>query len=106
MIRELAAQAARKISEKQKIGHLGCVLPTGEPYIVPVNFLCQDEQIYFHSLTEKKLNALCENGKIRLQVEKIESPFRWQSVMVTGEFEEMKKTNVKIKVMQEAKKKL
>ncbi len=105
MINELDEKTARKLLSEQKFGHLGCVTETGEPYVVPVNYLYYDGEIYIHSLPGKKLDALRENAKICLQVEKIEDCCQWQSVIVTGEFEEVKKTNVKIKIMQEFSKK-
>ena len=79
--------------EEQRFGHLGCVLETGEPYVVPVNYLLEDDGIYIHTLPGQKLDALRANGKVCLQVEKIEDSFRWQSVIVFGEFEEIKRTN-------------
>lgn len=101
MIKELDEKTARKLLNQQKFGHLGCILEDGEPYVVPVNYLYRDEEIYIHSLPGKKLDALRENGKICLQVEKITDGCRWQSVIVSGEFQEIKKVNEKIKFMQE-----
>ena len=101
MIKELDEKAVRKLLKEQKFGHLGCTIAGGEPYIVPVNYLFQDGKIYIHSLPGKKLDALRENGKTCFQVEKIEDCFRWQSVIAFGEFQEVKRTNEKIKIMQE-----
>lgn len=105
MIKELDEKTARKLLNEQKFGHLGCVLEDGEPYVVPVNYLYRDEEIYIHSLPGKKLDALRENGKICLQVEKIADGCRWRSVIVSGEFQEIKRVNEKIKIMQEFSKK-
>ena len=101
MIKELDDKKARKLLNERRFGHLGCTLKTGEPYVVPVNYLYLDETIYIHSLPGQKLDALRENPKICLQVEKIEDTLKWQSVIVFGEFQEVKRTNEKIKVMQE-----
>jgi uncharacterized protein len=105
MIKELDEIAARKFLHEQRVGHLGCILPTGEPYVVPVNYLSENGEIYVHSLPGKKLDALRENGKVCLQVEKIEDSCRWQSVIASGEFSEVKRANKKIKVMQRFAKK-
>ncbi len=101
MIKELDDKKARKLLKEQKFGHLGCVLESGEPCVVPVNYLYQDETIYIHSLPGQKLDALRANRKICLQVEKIEDTLKWQSVIVFGEFQEVKKTNEIIEVMRE-----
>jgi len=37
MIKNLDEKAVRKVLKEQRIGHLGCVLENGEPYVVPVN---------------------------------------------------------------------
>jgi nitroimidazol reductase NimA-like FMN-containing flavoprotein (pyridoxamine 5'-phosphate oxidase superfamily) len=105
MIKTLEIEAMKQLLLEQKFGHLGCTLPGGEPYVVPVNYLYLDETIYLHSLPGKKLDAMRENNKICLQVEKIEDSCRWRSVIVSGEFEEIKRTNEKISVMQEFSKK-
>ena len=40
MIKNLDEKAARKLLlREQKLGHLGCVLESGEPYVVPANYL-------------------------------------------------------------------
>ena len=72
MIKNLDKNEAQKLLKEQKFGHLGCVLESGEPYVVPVNYLFKDDEIYIHCLPGQKLDALRANGKVCLQVEKIE----------------------------------
>ncbi len=101
MIKNSDDKAARKFLGEQKFGHLGCVLESGEPYIVPVNYLYKDDEIYIHCLPGQKLDALRANGKICLQVEKIGESCRWQSVIAFGEFQEIKRMNKKIEILKE-----
>ena len=101
MIENSDEKAARKFLEEQKFGHLGCVLESGEPYIVPVNYLYKDDEIYIHCLPGQKLDALRANGKICLQVEKTDDSRRWQSVIAFGEFQEIKRTNKKFEILKE-----
>lgn len=101
MITELGAKAIEKLLSEQTIAHLGCVLESGEPYIVPVNYIYKDKQIYIHCLPGQKLDALRANGKACVQIEKIEKGCRWQSVIAFGEFQEIKKTNEKIEILRE-----
>lgn len=102
MIKNLDEKAARKVLKEQRIGHLGCVLENGEPYVVPVNYLFKGEDgIYIHSLPGQKLAALRANGKICLQVEKIEKTCRWQSAIAFGEFQEVKRMNKTIEILKE-----
>lgn len=101
MIKNLDENEARKFLAEQKFGHLGCVLETGEPFVVPVNYLYEDDGIYVHSLPGQKLDALRLNPKVCLQVERVETGLRWQSVIASGEFQEVKKTNEKFRILQE-----
>ena len=101
MIKNLDEKAARKLLKEQKLGHLGCVLESGEPYVVPVNYLFRDDEIYIHCLPGQKLDALRANGKVCLQVEKIGKSCRWQSAIAFGEFQEVKRTNKKIEILKE-----
>ncbi len=101
MIKNLDEKATRKLLKEQKLGHLGCVLDTGEPYVIPVNYLFKDDGIYVHVLPGQKLDAMRANGKICLQVDKIEDSCRWQSAIAFGEFHEVKKMNEKIQILKE-----
>ena len=101
MIKNLDEKETRKILKEQKFGHLGCVLDSGEPYVVPVNYLFKDGEIYIHCLPGQKLDALRANGKVCLQVEKIGKSFQWQSAIAFGEFQEVKRTNQKIEILKE-----
>ena len=99
MIENLNENEAREFLHEQKFGHLGCVLESGEPYVIPVNYLFKDDGIYIHVLPGQKLDALRANGKVCLQAEKIEKSCRWQSAIAFGEFKEVKKTSEKIEIL-------
>jgi nitroimidazol reductase NimA-like FMN-containing flavoprotein (pyridoxamine 5'-phosphate oxidase superfamily) len=101
MIKELSRKAAEELLREQKIAHLGCVLPNGEPYVVPVNYLYMDKHIYIHTLPGRKLDALRKDSQICVQVERIKGSCRWESVIAFGECYEVKKINDKIKILQE-----
>ena len=101
MIKNLNENEARELLYDRKFGHLGCVLGSGEPYVVPVNYLFKDDEIYIHCLPGQKLDALRANGKVCLQVEKIGKSCRWKSAIAFGEFQEVKRTNKKIEILKE-----
>ncbi len=101
MIKNLDEKAARKFLKEQKFGHLGCVLESGEPYVIPVNYLFKDDGIYVHVLPGQKLDAMRVNHKICLQVDKIKDSCRWQSAIAFGEFQEVKRMNEKIEILKE-----
>ena len=49
MIAQLGAKEAREVLSRQRLGRLGCCLDN-EPYVVPVNYLFEDDCIYIHAL--------------------------------------------------------
>ena|SRR5215467_11730265 len=89
MARPLTDFEARELIGNGEIGHLGCVV-NGEPYVVPINYIFEDNSIYSHSLPGLKIDALRAQHRACLQVEKIESNFNWRSALVYGHFEEIR----------------
>jgi nitroimidazol reductase NimA-like FMN-containing flavoprotein (pyridoxamine 5'-phosphate oxidase superfamily) len=70
------------------LGRLGCIA-AGWPYVVPVNYCFDGEDIYIHTLPGKKLDALRSNPRVCLQVDEIKDPYNWRSVIAYGTFEEV-----------------
>jgi len=69
-------------------GRLGCI-SADSPYVVPVNYFFDGEDIYIHSLPGKKIDALRSNPRTCLQVDDIKNPYTWRSVIAYGTFEEI-----------------
>ena len=87
-IGELRDTDAREILSEGSLGRLGCIA-SGWPYVVPVNYFFDGEDIYIHSLPSKKLDALRANPRVCLQVDEIKDSFNWRSVIAYGTFEEV-----------------
>jgi len=68
------------------LGRLGCIAADW-PYVVPVNYYFDGENIYIHTLPGKKLDALRANPRVCLQVDEIKDPYNWRSVIAYGTFE-------------------
>src|SRR5215813_6338930 len=79
---------ARAILRERNLGRLGCIA-AGWPYVVPVNYYFDGEDIYVHTLPGKKLDALRANPRVCLQVDEIKNSFHWRSVIAYGTFEEV-----------------
>lgn len=89
MIIDLSQEEALKLLGEQKTARLGCILGSGEPYVVPVNYFFKDDSFYVHSLFGLKIEALRDNPKACLQVDDIRDIYSWRSVVAFGEFEEI-----------------
>jgi nitroimidazol reductase NimA-like FMN-containing flavoprotein (pyridoxamine 5'-phosphate oxidase superfamily) len=89
MLGELNKREIIDLLESQFLGRLGCHLD-GETYIVPVNYVYQNNAVYAHSGDGKKIEMLRANPNVCFQVDQIDSMFKWKSVIVRGTFEELK----------------
>ena len=89
MTRFLTETEALELISGSTVGHLGCVVQD-QPYVVPINYIFEDGAIYSHSLPGMKIDAMRAKSRVCLQVEKVESEFEWRSVMVFGNFEEIR----------------
>ena len=106
MIVEIAKQEAESLIATKNFGHLGCVLETGEPYVVPVNYLFKDNYFYVHSAPGLKIDSLRANKKACMQIDEIAHSFEWRSAIAIGEFEEIKDETEKQEIIQELASKL
>jgi uncharacterized protein len=88
MIAQLGTKESREILADQRLGRLGCCLDN-ETYVVPVNYLFEDDCIYIHSLPGRKIQMLRANPRACLQVDDIVDDYNWRSVLVTGWYEEV-----------------
>jgi nitroimidazol reductase NimA-like FMN-containing flavoprotein (pyridoxamine 5'-phosphate oxidase superfamily) len=88
-MKKLLDDESRALLNASRIGRLGCI-DGGEPYIVPINYLFEDESIYSHSMPGQKIEALRAHPRACFQVDEIENDFRWRSVIAFGQFEEIR----------------
>lgn len=88
MIRPLTQDETRLLLMEGSIGRLGCI-DNGAPYVVPVNYVFHDGNIYVHSLVGRKIRALRENPRACLQVDEVKDPYHWRSALAFGLYEEV-----------------
>jgi uncharacterized protein len=68
-VRWMSAAEAHKFLAAGMEGRLGTSSPGGQPYITPVNYVCHDGKIYFHSSkTGRKLDHIVENPLVCFEV--------------------------------------
>jgi nitroimidazol reductase NimA-like FMN-containing flavoprotein (pyridoxamine 5'-phosphate oxidase superfamily) len=89
MTRVLSEREAWDIINAGKLGRLGCV-NDDEPYVVPINYVAIDGQIYSHSLLGRKIQTMRDHTRVCLQVDRIRDDFHWQSAIAFGNYEEIK----------------
>ncbi len=67
-------------------GHLGFI-HEGKPYVMPMHFYLEDEVIFLFTTIGMKTHDIDANPEICLQVEDINNPTHWRSVIVNGRAE-------------------
>jgi nitroimidazol reductase NimA-like FMN-containing flavoprotein (pyridoxamine 5'-phosphate oxidase superfamily) len=88
MITQLHPEESHAVLGHGKLGRLGCIAD-GEPYVIPVHYLFEGDSIYIHSLPGRKILALRAHPRACLQVDEIKDAFHWQSVIASGNYEEV-----------------
>ncbi|XHX78335.1 MAG: pyridoxamine 5'-phosphate oxidase family protein [Stenomitos frigidus ULC029] len=69
-------------------GHLGFI-HEGKPYVMPMHYYLEGSDIYLFTTKGMKTHDLNANSAVCLQVEKIDDPLHWRSVIVTGQAEQL-----------------
>lgn len=88
MIELLGKEDARALLSAHNFGRLGCC-QAGAPYVVPINYLYNGEDIYMHGMPGQKIQAMRANPQICLQVDEVKDDYNWRSVIAFGEYEEV-----------------
>jgi uncharacterized protein len=89
MLGTLQSTQIEEVLRNQLIGRIGCNAD-GETYVVPISYAYDGSYIYCHTHEGKKTTIMKKNPKICFQVEDMKNMANWKSVIVQGEFEELK----------------
>ncbi|MEG4574628.1 pyridoxamine 5'-phosphate oxidase family protein [Microcoleus sp. N3A4] len=82
-IDEMGQKEIHELLHKVGYGHLGCI-HEGKPYVMPMNYYLEEEDIYLFTTIGMKTHDLDANPEICLQVEEKRDPRPWRSAIVNG----------------------
>jgi uncharacterized protein len=99
MLRELNDAQIEGLLKSQLIGRIGCH-SDGVTYVVPVNYIYDEGNIYCNSAKGMKIDFMRKNPEVCFEVDDIKEITNWQSVIVWGKFEEITAMDEMEKVMQ------
>lgn len=88
MLGELDDKEIEDLLKRQVTGRIACT-EDHIPYIVPVNYAYDGNQIISHSTGGKKIDIMRKNPRVCFQVDEINNIFNWKSVIALGRFEEI-----------------
>ncbi|HMU09793.1 MAG TPA: pyridoxamine 5'-phosphate oxidase family protein [Ferruginibacter sp.] len=89
MLGELNDMEINNVLSSQVLGRLACT-DGKQPYIVPLTYTYDGEYIYGQINEGMKLDLLRKNPKICFEVDMMTDMRNWRSVLVFGEFQELK----------------
>ncbi|MGK2863725.1 MAG: pyridoxamine 5'-phosphate oxidase family protein [Chitinophagaceae bacterium] len=89
MLGQLNDDKMKSILTSQAVGRLACT-DGKQPYIVPVTYTYDGKYIYGQTNEGTKLKMLRMNPKVCFEVDMMTDMRNWQSVIVYGEFEELR----------------
>jgi len=90
IIKEMTQQEIRELLERATIGRLACA-KDGQPYIVPLTFAYHAVFLYSFTTAGLKVDYMRANPRVCVEFDEISATNNWQSVIVTGLFEELTK---------------
>ena len=94
MLGELNDLQIKNILSSQVIGRIACSA-NNKPYIVPITYVFDDDCLYCQTNEGTKLNILRNNPNVCFEVDVMFDMRNWQSVVITGKFEELKNGSAK-----------
>ncbi len=88
MIGELSVAEIEQVLRTALIGRLG-IYAEGRVFIVPVAYGYDGTYVYLHSHEGLKVRLMRTHPEVCFEVEEIDSPAHWRSVVAHGTFEEL-----------------
>lgn len=84
----MSPQEIDQFLSRHRYGRLGFTLD-GEVYITPINYAYADGVLYGHAPEGTKVRGMRQNPTVAFEVDEIEDPAHWRSVLLHGRFVEL-----------------
>lgn len=90
-VQEITLEECRKALRGAGVGRLACAREN-QPYIVPVHFAVDRDDVYSFSMPGQKIEWMRNNPRVCLEIDSVKSPSDWTSIVVLGRYEELPDT--------------
>jgi nitroimidazol reductase NimA-like FMN-containing flavoprotein (pyridoxamine 5'-phosphate oxidase superfamily) len=87
-VHELSRADCDAVLSRATIVRLGCV-NDGQPYVVPLHVAFDGYHLYGLSTVGRKIEWMRANPRVCVEVEEIQGPSQWTTVLVFGHYEEL-----------------
>jgi nitroimidazol reductase NimA-like FMN-containing flavoprotein (pyridoxamine 5'-phosphate oxidase superfamily) len=88
LIHELTTDECLQVLRRNTLGRLACV-KDAQPYIVPVSFNLDGDDIYSFATLGQKIHWMRANPLVCLEVDEVTDRRQWTTVLVFGSYEEL-----------------
>jgi nitroimidazol reductase NimA-like FMN-containing flavoprotein (pyridoxamine 5'-phosphate oxidase superfamily) len=85
---QLTSEEIDQVLHSESIGRIGCYA-FGRPYVVPITYAYDGIAVYGHSREGLKLRAMRSHPDVCFEVDRMDSPSSWKSVIAMGTFAEL-----------------
>lgn len=89
MLGKLSDEQIDQILQAQSLGRIGCYADE-RIYVVPVTYVYHAGYIYAHSKEGMKVKMMRKNTRVCFEVDVMDNMTNWRSVILWGEYEELK----------------
>jgi hypothetical protein len=87
LIQELTRQESLEVLARTHLGRLACARGM-QPYVVPINFACQNNWLYSFSVLGQKIDWMRANPLVCVEADQMRREL-WATVVVFGRYEEL-----------------
>ncbi|VVS96551.1 pyridoxamine 5'-phosphate oxidase family protein [Rhizobium sp. EC-SD404] len=92
MITQMSGEDCLTLLYKVPTGRLACALHD-QPYVVPIQFAAEPGHLYSFTTLGQKVEWMRQNPRVSVLVDRIDHPECWESVIITGLYEEISPNN-------------
>ena len=89
VINKLTPEECTSLLAKATLARLACALDN-QPYVIPIYIAYDSENLYALSTLGQKIEWMRANPKVCVQVDEIQSHEQWVSVVVNGQYQELR----------------
>ncbi len=98
MIGLLMDDEIEALLRRHRVGRLGCSV-NDRPYVVPINYVYDGESVYGYSTVGRKIEIMREQPRVCFEVDEIDNPSSWRSVIAEGRYHEVDDPEVRRSVL-------
>lgn len=98
MLGTLTKDQIDHVLDSQVIGRIGCHAD-GKTFVVPITYAYDGKYIYGHSKEGTKIKMMRKNPHVCFEVDVMDNMANWRSVILWGEYEELKEVDSQEKGM-------